>query len=257
MTIDKFGRSRQKHNGDASKGPKGEGFNLTPDGDYDMQSKRLCNLKRPLADDDAVSKRFMKENTVFLNDKGYFDANNSILQHLASPLNADDAVTKSYVDYKTIPFTSEHYFMGNKMLRGVRDGIEGSDAVNLSMLKSQTEPSLKLVDSNYYNCQSKQLKYCGEPTALDDAVNINYIVRVLSQVLYNVYTDLGSPLHMEKDAWIKKHVVKKYFLGRRFRKKDIGRPEDIGRPDVIEIPVDEETRRIIMETDDTTGEKSV
>ena len=43
------------------KGDRGEGFNLTKDGDYDMKSKKLVNCADGTADKDAVNKKQMTE----------------------------------------------------------------------------------------------------------------------------------------------------------------------------------------------------
>lgn len=222
MTIDKFGRSTLRTRDKSQKGPKGDGFNLTPKGDYDIQNKRLCNLKRPSDDDDAVTKKFIVDSTLY-KEKQYYDANQCLIRHLKSPSNSDDAATKNYVDEKSIPFTTEHYDMGNKILRHVNEGLEDSDAVNMKTLKAKTLLALKLVDNTYYDCQTKQLKNCLDPKDLQDVVNMNYIVRLLSQVLFDVYQNLGPGISMDKVKWIKKNVVNKYFLDeatRQFRNKE-------------------------------------
>lgn len=96
MTIDKFGRSLKASSSKNLKGLKGEGFNLTPDGDYDMQNKKLCNL--------------------------------------ASPLQAADAATKSYVDYRSVPFSEGKYDMQNRRIWQLADPKVPTDAVNLRTL---------------------------------------------------------------------------------------------------------------------------
>jgi len=55
MSVDKFGRHSRANQSQALRGPKGEGYNLTPDGDYDIKKKRLCYLEDPVNDLDAVN----------------------------------------------------------------------------------------------------------------------------------------------------------------------------------------------------------
>lgn len=60
-SVDKFGRhSNTIHHVQAHRGPKGQGFNMTADGDYDMQSKRICNLKDAESPTDAVNLQILK-----------------------------------------------------------------------------------------------------------------------------------------------------------------------------------------------------
>jgi hypothetical protein len=96
MTIDKFGRSSKSSSRDV-KGPKGEGFNVTADGHYDMQEKRLTNL--------GVS------------------------------VESRDAVTKEYVDSKVITLETDGFNLRQKRMRNLDDAKDEGDAVNLKTLK--------------------------------------------------------------------------------------------------------------------------
>lgn len=96
MTIDKFGRSSKSFQRDV-KGPKGDGFNITVDGHYDMKEKRLTNL--------------------------------------GEAVESQDAVTKTYVDSKLIPLDNDVFNLGNKRMRNLDDAIQDRDAVNLQTLK--------------------------------------------------------------------------------------------------------------------------
>lgn len=60
MSVNKFGRysatkSKVAAVTAAARGPKGKGFNLTPEGNYDVLGKRLKNVFKPLHDSDAVN----------------------------------------------------------------------------------------------------------------------------------------------------------------------------------------------------------
>lgn len=96
MTIDKFGRSLKSQDKNLLKGPKGEGFNLTKEGDYDIQGKRLVKV--------------------------------------GPPKHANDATNKGYVDYRSIPFTSDKYDFKTRKITNLGNAVEGSEAVNLNTL---------------------------------------------------------------------------------------------------------------------------
>lgn len=61
MSVDKFGRYQDAARGATLRGPPGEGFKFTTDGDYDMEHKRLRNVgANELSNTDAVSLEVLK-----------------------------------------------------------------------------------------------------------------------------------------------------------------------------------------------------
>jgi len=61
MSIDVFGRVLKHKTSVGARGPPGEGFQRTPQGDFDISHKRLCNVATPQEDLDAVNLRSLKE----------------------------------------------------------------------------------------------------------------------------------------------------------------------------------------------------
>ena len=53
------------------RGPTGEGFRLTDEGDYDIDNKRLCNVGNAVSEEDAVSFKILKENCLYQIDNQY------------------------------------------------------------------------------------------------------------------------------------------------------------------------------------------
>lgn len=53
MSVDVFGRIRGKV--EVTRGPSGNGYKLTEDGNYDIENKRICNLGPPVESTDAVN----------------------------------------------------------------------------------------------------------------------------------------------------------------------------------------------------------
>src|SRR5436190_15032634 len=60
MSVDKFGRHSQNKRAHSLRGPKGEGYNLTPEGDYDLKQKRIRYLEDPKEETDAVNLKTLK-----------------------------------------------------------------------------------------------------------------------------------------------------------------------------------------------------
>lgn len=55
MSVDIFGRKFRKSVGINGRGPPGNGFKITADGQFDIDGKRLCNIADPKDSNDAVS----------------------------------------------------------------------------------------------------------------------------------------------------------------------------------------------------------
>lgn len=60
MSVDKFGKHISKKEDKNLRGPPGKGFNLTLDGNYDVQNKLIKNLKDPEDIYDAATKNFVE-----------------------------------------------------------------------------------------------------------------------------------------------------------------------------------------------------
>lgn len=59
MDIDVFGRKLRTNN-KGTRGPPGVGYKFTPDGQFDVENKRLCNVAAPVKSDDAVNLQTLK-----------------------------------------------------------------------------------------------------------------------------------------------------------------------------------------------------
>jgi len=60
MSVDVFGRQLHPLKG-IVRGPPGEGFRLTPEGHFDMENKRLCQVAHPLEFQDAVNLDYLQD----------------------------------------------------------------------------------------------------------------------------------------------------------------------------------------------------
>lgn len=62
MSLDAFGRALTRFNG-GQRGPRGEGYKLLPDGHFDLDNRKLCNLADPTHPSDAVTLRILNSLT--------------------------------------------------------------------------------------------------------------------------------------------------------------------------------------------------
>ena len=92
------------------------GFNLTDDGNFDLDSKRLTDVADPVNDQDAVTKKYVddenskqdiainskaeKNEVALLNGKNNIDMNNFRIFALPIPSGLQQPATKGYVDQK-------------------------------------------------------------------------------------------------------------------------------------------------------------
>lgn len=108
MSVDKFGRHLNNTLG--LRGPKGEGFELTPDGNFSVKNKRLCHVANATEKRDCVNLQILNESiestnklfenlkktTLVKNDINEFSAEGGIITHLSKPKHTYDAVNFIY-----------------------------------------------------------------------------------------------------------------------------------------------------------------
>ena len=97
------------------------GFNLTDDGNFDLDSKRLTDVADPVDDGDAATKKYVDDENarqdIAINSKAEGDR--------VLPLDGSKIMTGNLQ-------------MGSKRIRGLADGSDDEDAVNYSQLISHT-----------------------------------------------------------------------------------------------------------------------
>lgn len=210
MSVDKFGRYATSGKSKVVRGPKGEGFVLNADGDYDIQRKRLKLVNNPLDELDAVNLKSLRENSISLNRDGVYDAGNKRITNVSAPQVDTDCVNIAYfkrktpLQHKSKPSYSFHQYN----IKDVAYPVDDGDAVNLTFVKnncplfdtgkvdfkgyvlSQVRDPIKgsdgatktYVDSKgpystktYWTFSNKRLVSVGDPKDLNDAVTVRYM----------------------------------------------------------------------------------
>lgn len=184
MSVDKFGRHAVS-SGKGERGPKGEGYNFTTDGDYDVQNKRLCNVLSAKEEVDAVNLGNVKSliSPCVKEVNGVFDFNNKTVTGIKDSENEQDAVNFKTLKRNSVHLTTDgHYDVQNKRVCNVLNAVADTDAVNLSNLKSLINPCVKEVN-NVFDFKNKILTGIADAKHDLDAVNFKVLKRNASLAL--------------------------------------------------------------------------
>ena len=138
-------------------GLPGIGFNLTDDGNFDLDSKRLTDVADPVDDGDAATKKYVDDHiSSDAASKKYVDDENA---------RQDIAINSKAERDRVLPLDGSKSMtgnlqMGSKMITGLADGSDDGDAVNYSQLISHTRNYVthyQLVGSFRFYHRSKEI----------------------------------------------------------------------------------------------------
>lgn len=98
MNVDKFGRHESKLNREILRGPKGDGFKMTIDGNYDIKKNRLCNVEDAQEDSDAINLNVFKSKALLTDATlNCFNARSQRITNVAEAISDNDAVNRKFV----------------------------------------------------------------------------------------------------------------------------------------------------------------
>ena len=124
-------------------GLPGIGFNLTDDGNFDLDSKKLTDVADPVDLQDATTKKYVDDE----NARQDIAINSKTEGDRVLPLDGSKSMTGNLQ-------------MGSKRIRGLADGSDDEDAVNYSQLLSHTRDYVthyQLVGSFRFYHKSKEI----------------------------------------------------------------------------------------------------
>ena len=117
-------------------GLPGIGFNLTDDGNFDLDSKRLTDVADPVDDGDAATKKYVDDHIHSgAVSKKYVDDENA-RQDIAIKSKAERDEVLLLDGSKSMMGNLQ---MGKKKITDLGDGSDDRDAVNFSQLLSHTD----------------------------------------------------------------------------------------------------------------------
>lgn len=151
-TIDLFGRAMMSMTDEAmaatKRGPRGYGFKLTPEGNFDVENRRITNVGAPINDNDLVTKRSVL--MLSDSDEGVIDVKKRRLVHVKEPLDNHDVCTKKYTD--ELVDDVERKLLSNCLRRRREDKGQGS----------------------YYDAKDGRICNIGEPLEDKDVISRQY-----------------------------------------------------------------------------------
>lgn len=162
MSVDKFGRFSER---------KREGLKLSPDGNYDMQKKRIKFLHDPIDPEDAINLMTLKANTLPINS-ARINAQGRRIVNVARPTSANDVVTKGFLE-NSVPLKTNQtksYSVHQYSIQDLAYPQSNGDAVNLKYVKDNC-----LLNDVEINAKSKIITNLKSPVKPSDAVNLGYM----------------------------------------------------------------------------------
>ncbi len=174
MSVDKFGRRSGRKR--LERGPKGEGFKLTPEGDYDIQNKRLRFLDDPVESQDGVNLKTLQTGIFkcmqLTENNADFDAQMKRVVNASDPLEESDLVTKRYL-HESIPDEQDKYFsFKHKRLSNVASPLYDGEVVNLEFIKNNT---ISKDRNNLYDAKNSVITNLAPPVRNSDAITKGYL----------------------------------------------------------------------------------
>ena len=182
-------------------GLPGIGFNLTDDGNFDIDSKRLTDVADPVDNGDAATKGYVdtknSQQNIAINskaEKAYVDSENS---------KQDIAINSKVEKNKVLLLDGSqsmnaNLIMDNQKITNIANATDNDDAVNFSQLKSHTDSHL-----NNYHLQPSFTFYrnFGNQGKLPRSTRINLFPNHHHHGL-NWVTKEGSDSGFGGQAWV-------------------------------------------------------
>lgn len=215
--------------GDAVTKGYGDNTYLTKNlhGHYNVNFKRIMNMRLPIEDTDAVSKEYVinrlnkyclqRDSSTNYNAQGHEITN---VQMSINP-HPNDVVTKHFIDtcvLATPSWRHDDYDAKFKQIKNVGSPTTSGDVVTLDYFNSYSLRKKFDFKGNCssWNVENGLLTNVKDPENMVDAVNLNYLVRCLSEISYWMYKQLASTYDnikfISKSDWIKSRIVDPFFM---------------------------------------------
>ena len=182
----------QQQFGRGAQGAPGIGFNLTADGNYDMNAKRLTNVGAPTSNADSATKKYVDDNSAGKTSLLTVDSNIDMksqfsITKLRTPSSNDDAATKKYVDDSKVDGSVFLKLDGTRQMTGDLN-MNNNQIFNIPNPTGSKQPiplaygdlAYLHVDgsnmmTNHMNMNNKKITHLQTPTNNTDAATKKYV----------------------------------------------------------------------------------
>lgn len=184
MSLDKFGRFSDNQSVQGIVGPKGDGFLLTPEGDFDIANKRLKQVQSPSDELDGVNFETLKKYSLDF-DSEKVNINGRRIINLHEPNTSTDAINLEYFDKhclrKSTSVNGESDFDANLTpISNLPFPRNPRDAINHEFFTSNT---MNYHPSKGFDAKNNVISNLAAPKQKDDAVTLGYLNKVLRELL--------------------------------------------------------------------------
>lgn len=187
MSVDVFGRqlmrrSLAKNGIPGGRGPPGQGFKLTADGQYDIDHKRLCNLADPIEQTDAVSVKVMQSAiqqevrltyNITSSMRGNLDDHEIMIRGLEKNLEA--YIKNQSVNHETLEDlttrNSQLIVHLDERLRALEKSRSENDKLMIESLESSVKQQLKRIEAEYKGTEELTHRNSQVIALLDERLN--------------------------------------------------------------------------------------
>lgn len=210
MSIDKFGRFKHKNTRIIpirQKNPN-YGFKLTPDGDFDMENKRIRNVLEPIESNDAINKKYLDGYVRKETDDNYFkilSKFNPDIQYLKTNYNQmSSRITavnnklfnrmEKMNDTKTGEIREIEIFL-KKQLESHKENLENIENVKLisleKSLKNELQTKKKDIEQVFNKMNNVEKDIIAQFKKLKETIDgIENVKPVLIKIVKENYEDL-------------------------------------------------------------------
>lgn len=196
MSVDKFGHHSTSSKLKVIRGPPGEGFSLTEDGNYNIHNKRLCNVSDPKSPLDAVNKSHLDKRLI-INSENSLSFNGYRLTETGQPINEQDAVNLKYMKENTLILDKDGFNANDNFIRGIKIPEEQSHVAN----KTYVDNKLPIFENGECDFQQTRLININDPINSNDCVNKRTMIKTMNEYKHDLESYCNDKIHYAKNKY--------------------------------------------------------
>lgn len=175
MSVDKFGR--HTNDGKCLRGPRGEGFDLTVNGDFNINNKKLCNVGNATDLNDCVNLKTL-QNSIESCHRSF----NEVLK----PINT---VVDQLKENSINPEILQNSIASCR--ESIKETVKSTNTA-IEIIDQLKAGSLLKNDKGEFNANGSIIINLSKPKHWFDAIHFTYFMETISDITYAIYTQLNK-----------------------------------------------------------------